>query len=471
MIAAFATRKPRVQIPLGPLARATETTPKKNQRTDWHRPITWYLHIAHKIGLEMEEIIEVPSVDIERVSPSSDQILLTLRPIQKSKQTKTVSLMIKANAMEWQTIEKQVKHIVSQLEGPQEFIEKVLVTDNQTEGFARQYATANLERFNQTLRKLLEEHVIDRVVSAPVSEIEIKRVNQKWFGIECSKARAKNGQPTYMSLYGLEHCKGDYVLQTDSDCIFFRASRDHDYLSDMINVLETDYAAVTIAMSIPNEKTQRYIKEDATGKPFRVEVRCCLLNVTKLNQMLPLWNETQDNQLRLPWHRSLDRAINEGKATSYRGGNPETCFVHIPNFRKTDINDWMNVINAADCGTIIPVQRNRVQLVGEAADWLGKRNEQMIVLMRGKDVPLSKVRRCITSLKVQSFKNWAAIIIDAGSQNGIEELYRYLLKQDFDNKVTFVSNHIPMSPIENIDYVTSGICVNPQSIIVHLDPG
>jgi len=446
-----------------------ETTPKSNQRIDWHRPINWYMHIAHKAGLEIEQTIEVPSVDIERVSPSSDQILLILHPVQEAKQAKTVSLLIKASAMEWQTIEKQVKHIVSQLEGPQQFVERILVTDSTTEGFARQYATANLERFQQGLNNLINEHVIDRVVFAPKNETEIKRIYQKWFGVECSKPRARNGQPTYMMLYGLEQCKGDYVLQTDSDCIFFRQSRNHDYLRDMTNLFEADQKAVTVALPIPYEVTQPYAGQDLSGKPFRVEVRCCLLNMSKLKSILPMWNEMQDNQLRFPWHRSLDRAINEGKAVSYRGGNPQTCFVHIPNFRKTDINDWMNVLDAAEAGTIIPEQRNKVQLVGEAADWLGKRNEQMIILLRGKDVPISKVRRCITSLNAQSFKKWAAIMIDANSQNGIEELFKHVIKQEVGSKVTFVRNHIPMSPMENIDYVTSSICTNPNSIIIHLD--
>jgi len=446
----------------------TEITPKGNQRIDWHRPLSWYEHIFHKAGFEIKDVIEVPSVDIERLSPSSDQILLVLCPVQKPKQSKTVSLMIKASAMEWQTIEKQVRHIVSQLEGPQTFLEKILVTDSSTVGFARQYATANLEKFNKALQKLLEEHVIDRVISAPTSENEIKQIYHKWFRTECSKPRASNGQPTYMALYGLEQCKGDYVLQTDSDCIFFRRERSHDYLGEMTSVLESDPKAVTVALPIPYEETQPY-KKESENRPFRVEVRCCLLDIEKLKSLLPLENETQNNQLKMPWHRSLDNAVQAGKATSYRGGNPQTCFVHIPNFRKTDVNDWMSIIDAAEAGTMISQQLNKIQLVGESADWLGKRNEKMILLLRGKNVPLSKVCRCVQSLQTQSVKNWSAVIIDACSSNGLDELCKYVLKEEFGDRVTLVHNHSPVSPMENIDIVTSSICTNQQSIIIHLD--
>lgn len=446
----------------------TEITPKGNEKTDWHRPISWYEHTAHKAGLELEEIIKVPSTDAERLSPSSDQALLLLCPLIKPKPTRTTSLMIKASAMEWQTIEKQVRHIVSQLEGPQQFLEKVLITDTATEGFARQYAKANQEKFQQALQKLLDEHVINRVISAPNDPEEIKKVYNKWFGLEGSKSQAINGQPTYMTLYGLDQCKGDYLLQTDCDCIFFRRSRSHDYLQEMITLFENDPTAVTVALPIPYSEPQQFKKENK-NTPFRVEVRCCLLNLSKLKTLLPLENTLQNSRLDLPWHRSLDVAILKGQASSYRGGNPQTCFVHVPNFRKTDVNDWMSILDAAEMGTMIPQQLDKIQLMGEAADWLGKRNEEMVLLMRGRNVPLSKVRRCVASLQAQAFKNWSAIIIDANSSNGLDDLFRFSLRKELGEKVTYVRNHIPMSPMENIDYVTSSICVNPQSILVHLD--
>lgn len=306
------------------------------------------------------------------------------------------------------------------------------------------------------------------MISAPNDSGKIKKIYHKWFGLDCKRPRAINGQPTYMTLYGLDQCKGDYVLQTDCDCIFFRPSRAHDYLGEMISLLEGDPMAVTVALPIPYSEPQPFKKEN-DGTPFRVEVRCSLLNLKKLKTMLPLENEVQEDQLKLPWHRSLDKAIMKGKAASYRGGNPQTCFVHVPNFRKTDINDWMSIIDAAETGRMIPEQLNQIQLAGEAADWLGKRNEEMVILMRSRSVPLSKVRRCIASLQAQSFKNWSAIIIDANSSNGLGELYEYSLRKALGEKVTYIPNHVLMTPIENIDYATSSICINPQSIIVHLD--
>ncbi len=271
-----------------------------------------------------------------------------------------------------------------------------------------------------------------------------------------------------MTLFGLDHCKGDYVLQMDCDCIFFRRSRAHDYLGQMINVFESDASAVSVALPIPCSEPQPFRKTSGSI-PFRVEVRCCLMNMVKLKTILPLENEIQNGQLNLPWHRSLDRAILQDKATSYRGGDAQTCFFHVPNFRKTDINDWMNILDAAETGKMIPEQLNKIDLTGRAADWLGKRNEDMVILMQGRNVTLSKVRRCMASLQAQSFKNWSAIIIDANSSNGLEELYNVAFRQGLGHKVTYYRNYILRTPMENIDYATSNLCINPQSIIVHLD--
>lgn len=115
------------------------------------------------------------------------------------------------------------------------------------------------------------------------------------------------------------------------------------------------------------------------------------------------------------------------------------------------------------------IQLDKIQLVGEAADWLGKRNEEMVILMRGRNVPLSKVRRCVASLQTQSFRNWSAVIIDANSSNGLEELHEFSLRKMLGNKVTYVRNHTLTAPMENIDYVTSRYAYTPQSIVVYLD--
>jgi hypothetical protein len=342
------------------------------------------------------------------------------------------------------------------------------LTDAATESFARPYASANWEKFKQAIQNLLEEGVIDRIIEAPLREEEIKRVNLRWFGLYCAQPKAANGQPTYTTLYGFEKCRGEYVLQLDSDCIIHRASRNHDYLGEILSVFEKDPLAVTVSVPIAHKNKQPFLRE-RNGRSFRVETRCSLLDLRRLQSLLPLTNEVDSGVLKLPWHRSLDFAVSEGRATSYRGGDPQTCFIHMPNSRKSDINGWINTIDCIEHGTLLKEQMGNVELVGQTADWIGRRNEEMVLILRGKDIPLSKIRRSLQSLQRQCFQKWSAVIVDAGSSNGTNDFCQFVIRRSFGSRVSFVSNHIAVTPMENIDFVASEVCTNPMSIIVHLD--
>ncbi|MGA2877103.1 MAG: methyltransferase domain-containing protein, partial [Nitrososphaerales archaeon] len=98
-------------------------------RTDFHRPFSWYKMMLRRAGLNISELIEVPGTDVPRLTPGSDFLVLRLKPAPIPSRS-NVSLLIKASAMEWRTIEKQVTHLVNQLEVPRLFLEKVVVIDN-----------------------------------------------------------------------------------------------------------------------------------------------------------------------------------------------------------------------------------------------------------------------------------------------------------------------------------------------------
>jgi SAM-dependent methyltransferase/glycosyltransferase involved in cell wall biosynthesis len=437
-------------------------------REEWHRPLDWYIHVARCADLELREAIEVPSIDIDALSPGSDQLILIFDPLKPLENSPRVSLMIKASAMEWRTVLMQVRHIVRQLEGPQSFIEKVLVTDDQVDGFSRQYSNADLEKFIDELKKLKSEGIIDRIIFSPRTEHEIRGTYDRWFGKRTLDPRAANGQPLFMTLYGFDQCVGDYVLQLDDDCLIRRTSRDHDYLGEMVSVLQNDPLAITVSLPIPYGRAKEY-KYEKDGKPYRTEVRCCLLDKRRLESILPLENVICEGKLTLPWHRSLDKMNEKGLGRSYRGGDPRTCFIHLQNARKMDINGWCNIMYSIENGSLPLAQIDQPELVGETSEWVGRRNEEVVVLLRGKNVKLSKVRRCLESLETQNYKDWGAIIVDAGSSNGTKDYLTYLVKMRLKDKLTIISNWESITPIENIDFAIRKVCSNPESIIVHLD--
>jgi cellulose synthase/poly-beta-1,6-N-acetylglucosamine synthase-like glycosyltransferase len=173
--------------------------------------------------------------------------------------------------------------------------------------------------------------------------------------------------------------------------------------------------------------------------------------------------------LEYPWHRSIDRLLKSSPYQSYRGGNPTTFFVHVPNERKKDINAWYNILKSVEKGNVYLGQRGHVDLLGTAAEWVGQRSEDLIFLVRGRNVPSSVSRRCLKSLLSQRCQRFGVILIDAASTNGAEEFSDEVWRRMLGSRLTVYRNYIPVSPIENIDYAIRNICTNSQSIIAMLD--
>ncbi len=437
-------------------------------RTEVHRPFSFYKHLFHRSGFEIVQIEEVRSTDIQHLCPSSDFLLCRLKPLELPDGNR-VSLLIRAGAMEWETIDFQIRHIVRQLEGPQSFAEKVVVTDNYGGPFSRQYTEANPVRFREKLDALVQEGIIDRVTTAPNDPAGIEETYRKWFGVSCRSPRCENGQPTFMALYSIEQCRGDYVLQLDSDCLVCRLDRDHDYLGEMIGVFEGNPDALTVSFNIAHEDDRPYTSHTGDAK-WRTEVRCSLIDRRRLAQALPLPNEmNSDAVLRLPWHRAMDLHLERSRWQSYRGGDRRTFFVHVPNGRKADANEWYTIMHAVERGYIPTAQYEHVDLSGTLRDWAGSMDQKFIFIVRGRNVPIQKLRRCADSLARQRLREYGVVFVDAGSSNGMAEYIREVLLSEWSGNAAYFGNCKPLTPLENHDVAIRRICSNPESVIITLD--
>jgi 2-polyprenyl-3-methyl-5-hydroxy-6-metoxy-1,4-benzoquinol methylase/GT2 family glycosyltransferase len=435
-------------------------------RPDVHRPFSWYESVFRKVGLQIDKVEEIPSVDVPLLSPSSDFILFRLHSMRM--QQSNVSLLIKAGCMEWRTIRNQIEHIVKQLEGPQRFLEKIVVTDSYEGPFVRQYDSGNWDKFHAELDSLVDDKVIDRYYVAPSDGKSISELSLKWFGLEASSLRSKNGQPALTILHGFEMCKSDYIFHLDSDCLIGRKDRNHDYLEEMLDVFREDDSAVTVSLPIAGDEKKHFVTNEENRK-WRTEQRCGMISKSRIAKLLPLPNSLDAGVLTHAWHRSLDFALNNGNMQSYRGGDPKTFFIHVSNDRKKDSNGWYNIMKSVESGRLIPEQIGKVELVGLVEDWLEPRKEHLIFVLRGRNYPISKIRRCVDSLMAQGNQDWGAVLIDAASDNGSEQFLETIVCQRFGSRVTIYRNLSPLTPIENTYFAITKICKNPDSVIALLD--
>ena len=379
-----------------------------------------------------------------------------------------VSLLIKTCVMEWRGIERLVRHLVEQLEMPARFAEKVVVVDNFQGPFARQYDEPDPDSHRAAMELLLADGVVDRVVYAPDDQVAIEATYRRWFGVESIETHSANGQQLFATLYGFESCTGDYVLQVDSDLLIFRHDGGHDYLGEMVDVLRTDANALFVPLSICHSEPVPYTHRGPNGD-WRVEVRGCLFDRERLKSVLPVANEVEGGRLTLAWHRALDRFIAATDYRSYRGGDPRTAFIHVPNDRKGDHSEWMGILESVERGHLPPVQVGKVELTGTPSDWAGpKRYEPFVFVICGRNMEPGRFKRCFESVVGQSVGDWGAVVVDDASTNGFGDYARTLLTGYVD-RVTLVRNQQRRGGMYNTWNSVVNFCADPESVIITLD--
>ena len=207
----------------------------RNTRREVHRSDSTYRRAFINAGFHVDGVIELEGTDTGALLPSSDHLVFRLKPAPMD--GPRVSLLVKTCVMEWRTIERQVRHLVEQLETPLQFAERLVVVDTYEGPFARQYDEPDPEAHRAAMEALLSDGVVDRVVYAPDGPAAIRAIYLKWFSAESVETHSANGQQLFATLYGFESCTGDHVLQVDSDLLVVRHDGGHDYLAEMVDVL------------------------------------------------------------------------------------------------------------------------------------------------------------------------------------------------------------------------------------------
>ena len=441
-------------------------TSSGNRRSEVHRSLASYNMAFADAGFRVEKVMELDGTDTLNLLPASDHLVFRLLPLPAY--VHDVSLLIKTCPMEWRTIERQVRHLVKQLDTPTRFREKVIVVDSSEGPFPRQYDRVDSKTHGDAVNRLLSEGVVDRVVYAPEDQEATRATFGKWFGAESIQTHSANGQQLFATLYGFDACLGDYVLQVDSDLLVARSDTGHDYVSEMIEVLRGDPKALFVPLSICGPDSVPYTYEGPSGD-WRVEVRGCLFDRKRTQSVLPIHNELEQGRFTLAWHRAFDRFIADSEYRSYRGGDPRTAFIHVPNEGKSDVGGWLDVMASVERGHVPAEQLGNVELVGSARDWAGpKRHEPIIFVICGRNVEPARFKRCFESLVAQAGRNWGAVVVDDASTNGFGA-YAEVLLGSFRRQVTLVRNERRRGGLYNTWNAIVNFCANPDSVIITLD--
>ena len=162
-----------------------------------------------------------------------------------------------------------------------------------------------------------------------------------------------------------------------------------------------DPGALFVPLSICRSDSIPYIHEGPQGD-WRVEARGCLFDRARLRSVLPVSNQVERGRFALAWHRACDRFVAATDYRSYRGGDPRTASIHVPNERKADPDEWLNIMEALERGHIPDAQLAGVEHTGTSLDWAGpRRYEPFIFVICGRNVEPARFKRCVESLLAQ----------------------------------------------------------------------
>ena len=238
--------------------------------------------------------------------------------------------------------------------------------------------------------RLLGNGTIDRVVTLPHDPDVLRAISRRWFGLETPEPFSLKGEPTLATLYGFDQCATDLVLQVDSDVMVHRSDRT-DHLSRMVKLLRTRRDVVAVSPPPPLLAEQPY-----TGAgPEREVARGGSLLTHRSRETRTTASPSQPPRGRPPelsWHRSLDARLAESSAVALRGGSADFSMIHVPNSAKRDHNRWFNSLKGAERGNVARAQVGRIDLEGALSEWLGARNEDLVFVVRGRNVTAAQTR-------------------------------------------------------------------------------
>jgi uncharacterized radical SAM superfamily Fe-S cluster-containing enzyme len=391
-------------------------------------------------------------------------------PINKKKRYDCVTILIKSCAMDSPNFEIQINHILEQLCETHSYSKIILLIDSRKQNFLREHNGGDYDEVVKKSQILLSEGKINSLLIAPGPQDEqlIQNVYQSWFGVTSKQTHTFEGVPLFSQLWAFEQVRTRYVLQLDVDVIICRRNLKHDYLHDMLMAIQRENI-FSVGFNIPYPACSKFNDFYAPHGGFTPEVRFGLLDLQRLKAKRPLPNVIHDGFLTKTWYRSVEQFQKQNDWKSLRGGSPESYYIHPPNTYKKDKLFHLRIMDLIEQDLLPEMQYGHWDINGTFNDWkYPTRNEELIVLIMGRNTNNSKLKRCLNSLFTQRFSEWGAIIVDDASPQS-KQKHLINLVSAYKKQVTLINRKVCYGKARNEWELLNEICKNPESQIIILD--
>lgn len=386
-------------------------------------------------------------------------------PVITTRKEHEVTLLIKCCAQDADLLNDQVSHIVTQLSYPATFATIVLLVDQYTGPYLRQFSTGDLQKVLDIAKQLNASGVVDQIWTVPTDKMIIRSTYLNWFGrSDIVESHTTMNAPLFAQLWAFDQIDTPYVMQCDCDVFIGRKDLNHDYLRDMKLAL-SDYGVVSVGFNIP-QPTDEYKRYKGEPGEFPPEIRCGMLHLPRMKSLNPLPNSVTDNRFELMWHRSLQK-ITTDQCRSIRGGDSRTYYLHPMNKDKvnTKFSVWRDIVAQG----LEPIeQKGKWDLLADEKWLYPRRNEGLVFLLKGRNTSIEKLNRCLKSLKIQKNQNFGLIIIDDASEFS-SSWQIPLLVGELHSRTTLIRRREKLGHILNFKTAINEICTNKKTLVVTLD--
>ena len=369
-------------------------------------------------------------------------------------------------------IEAQIGHILTQLCCTHTFAKVFLLIDSRTQGFLREHNPGDYGKVLETGKRLLKAGKIDELLLAPIPDQPglVADLNWHWFGVESENTHTEAGAPVFSQLWAFEQIDTRYVLQLDVDVLIGRRNFEHDYLRDMLTAIREENV-FCVGFNIPHAPDSRFNPYHAPQGDYKPEVRFGLLDLQRLKAQRPFPNSVSGGCLTKTWPQSVHQYQQDHGWKSLRGGNPDTYYIHPPNSAKEDRAVMIKVMDLVEQDRLPHSQHGQWDLIEDPTEWeYPHRNEEIVVLIMGRNTGMKKMARCLDSLFRQTFRDWGAVIVDDASCPKLQQRLRAcVLFSEKNAQITLVQRKHRVGKVPNEWELLPQICRNSESLIVILD--
>lgn len=321
-----------------------------------------------------------------------------------------VTLLIKACAMESETIGHQVEHITHQLGRHDTFASTVLLIDPRQGAFIRQHREGDIESLLAAASELERLGLVDEVWVAPNEQAAlVSSTLAAWFGHATAETHTMSGVPLFPQVWAFDRIRTRYVLQLDADVLIGR-EEDDDVVGRMLEALSVE-RVFGVGFNIPQPEGSSFAEYDAPDGAFVPEVRLGLLDLNRLRDQRPFPNPIEHANYTKGWYRAVESYQQANGWRSLRGGDPRSWYIHPMNTAKRDPAFMDRVTDLVESGLVPAVQLGAWDLVEDRVAWQHPElDSPLVFVVDASSGTPHWVRGALRSLIHQSDRRWSAIV-------------------------------------------------------------